>query len=201
MINKLMKRKIILASKSPRRKNLLEQIGLEIKVHESEYEEDMKALDDPRELAKFLSLGKAQDVAKHYDDAIIIAGDTFTVFDGKFIGKPKSEEIAKETIRNFSGNEHYVVSGFTIIDTKNDKIINDYSEAKVKFKKLSEDEIDNYVKFAEDEIYRMAGAYGLLNKAAPLVESIEGDFFSVIGLPVNKVYESLLELGVNVYNE
>ena len=195
-----MKRKIILASQSPRRKQLLEQIGLQIEIHESEYEEDMNALDDPRELAKFLSLEKAKDVAKHYDDAIVIAGDTFTVFDGKFIGKPKNEETAKEIIRTFSGNEHYIVSGFTIIDTKNDKIVNDFGEAKVRFKELSEKEINDYVNFAKDEIMGMAGAYSLLSKAAPLVEGVEGDFFSVIGLPLNQIYVELKNLGVNVYD-
>lgn len=196
-----MKRKIILASQSPRRKQLLEQLGLKIEIHKSEYEEDMNALDDPRELAKFLSLGKAKDVAKHYEDAIIIAGDTFTVFDGKFIGKPKNEEMAKEIIRTFSGSEHYIVSGFTVIDTKNDKIVNDFGEAKVRFKELSEDEINDYVNFAKDEIMGMAGAYSLLSKAAPLVEGVEGDFFSVIGLPLNRVYVELKNLGVNVYRD
>ncbi len=195
-----MQRKIILASKSPRRKQLLEQIGLEIEIRESEYEEDMNALDDPRELVKFLALGKAKDVAKHYDDAIIIAGDTFVVLDGKFIGKPKSEEMAKETLRSFSGREHEIVSGFTIIDTKSDKVITDFCEAKVKFKELSDSEINDYFNSAKDEIFGMAGAYGLSNKAAPLVESVNGDFFSILGLPLNRVYVELKELGVNIYD-
>lgn len=195
-----MQRKIILASKSPRRKQLLEQIGLQIEIRESEYEEDMNALDDPRELAKFLALGKAEDVAKHYDDAIIISGDTFVVLDGKFIGKPKSEEMAKETLRSFSGNEHSVVSGFTIIDTKINKVITDFSEAKVIFKELSDNEINDYFNSAKDEIFGMAGAYGLSNKAAPLVESVNGDFFSILGLPLNKIYLGLKEMGVNVYD-
>lgn len=196
-----MQRKIILASQSPRRKHLLEQIGLQITVHESKYEEDMTALENPQELAKFLSLGKAKDVAKHYDDAVIIAGDTFVVFENKFIGKPKDEKSAKEILNSFSGKEHNVISGFTIIDTKENKIISDFGEAKVKFKTLLEKEIENYIKFAEDEIFGMAGAYGLLNKAAPLIEKVEGDLYSVVGLPLNKVYESLLELGINTYKK
>lgn len=195
-----MKRKIVLASQSPRRRDLLEQIGLrDFEIRESEYEEDMSAMDDPRELAKFLSLKKAEDVARHYEDAIIIAGDTFTIFEGEFIGKPKNREDAKKILKKFSDKEHFVVSGFALIDTKSGKVINNFGEAKVKFKKLDDEEIENYLNSDLEEILGMAGAYGLMNKAAPLVERIEGDFFAIIGLPLNKVYEALKELGVDVY--
>lgn len=195
-----MNRKIVLASKSPRRKRLLEQMGLKIEVRESEYKEDMTAFDDPRELAKFLALEKAKNVARHYNDAIIIAGDSFVFFNGKFIGKPKNEEDARKILRNFSGKKHDIVSGFAIIDTKYNKIINDIGEAKVEFKELDDNEIENYISSARDEILGMAGAYGLMDKAGPLAKSIEGDFYSVIGLPVNKVYLGLKELGVDIYN-
>ncbi|MDZ4384819.1 MAG: Maf family protein, partial [Candidatus Moranbacteria bacterium] len=129
-------RKIILASKSPRRKALLEQIGLKFDIRESGYEEDMGAMDDPHELVKSLALNKARDVARYYDDAIIIGADTFVIFDGKFIGKPKDARDAKDILRNFSGKRHEVVSGFAIIDTKNDIVINDIGTASVKFRTL-----------------------------------------------------------------
>ncbi|MFH1523308.1 MAG: nucleoside triphosphate pyrophosphatase [Patescibacteria group bacterium] len=206
-------RKIVLASKSPRRKRLLEQIGLEFEIRESEYEEDMEAKSDPFELCKFLALGKGQDVARHFDDAIIISADTFaflpsaspatngarandTIFNNKFIGQPKDEEDAKNILRNFSGQEHSVVTGFAVIDTKSGKIINDYGEAKVKFRNLSDEEIDNYI--ATGEPMDMAGAYGLMNKGAVLIESIEGDFYSVIGLPLAKVYVALKDMRVDL---
>lgn len=188
-------RKIILASKSPRRKFLLEQIGLKFDICESNYEEDMDAMDDPHALVKFLALNKAQDVARHYEDAIIIGADTFVIFNDKFIGKPKDEQDAKKMLQGFSGKKHEVVTGFAIIDTKNNVTINDVGSATVRFKKLCEEEIDSYI--ATGEPMTRAGAYGLMERAAVLIESVEGDFYSVIGLPLNKIYTNLLKLGVD----
>ena len=190
-----MKRKIVLASRSPRRKNLLKQIGLEFEIRESKYDEDMTAMDDPRKLVKFLALKKGEEVARHYKDAIIISGDTFVIFNNKFIGKPKNKEEAKKVLKNFSNKTHSIVSGFALIDAKTKKVINDYGEAKVKFRDLSEAEIDNYI--ATGEPFDMAGSYGLMNRAAVLIKGVEGDFYSVIGLPLNKVYLALKELGVD----
>jgi len=190
--------KIVLASKSPRRKSLLEQIGLrDFEIRESDYEENMNAKPDSVELAKFLAREKAKEVARHYKDAIIIAGDTFTIFNGEFIGKPKNEKDAKWILKNFSGKEHRVISGLAIIDTKSGRTITDFGEAMVRLRTLSDKEISDYVSLGES--LEMAGGYGLMNRAAPLIESIEGDFYSVIGLPLNKVYLGLKELGVNIY--
>ena len=190
-------RKIVLASKSERRKALLEQIGLKIEVRESKYEEDMNVHGNPYELAKFLALKKAEDVAKHYNDAIIIGADTFVIFEGNFIGKPKDAEDARETLRKFSGIEHEIVSGFAIIDTKNGKIVNDFGEARVRFRDLTDEEINDYV--ATGEPLNMAGSYGLMNKAAGLISSIDGDFYSIIGLPLNKVFVELRKMGVKIF--
>jgi len=192
-----MQRKIILASQSPRRKQLLEQLGLEFEIRKSEYEEDMAAMENPYELAKFLALGKAQDVAKHYKDAIAIGADTFVMFQGKFIGKPKNEKDAKETLRKFSGIEHEIVTGFAIIDTKSGRIVNDYGEARVRFRNLTDEEINDYV--ATGEPLGMAGSYGLMNKAAGLIDSIDGDFYSIIGLPLNKIFVELRKMGVKIF--
>jgi septum formation protein len=194
-----MQRKIILASTSFHRKRLLEQIGLQFEVRGSKYEEDMQASDDPYELAKFLALKKGEEVAKHYDDAIVISGDTFVFYNGEFIGKPKTPERAKEILENFSGNTHRILSGFAIIDTKNNIIVNDYGEAKVTFKKLSSDEIEDYIKTGEP--LQKAGAYGLMDRGAVLIEKTEGDFYSVIGLPLNKIYLELKKLGVNIFRD
>ena len=189
-------RNIILASGSARRKDLLRQLGLEFEVRQSEYEEDMTVLNDPYELAKFLALKKGEDIAKYYADAIIISGDTFTIFDGKFIGKPKDEEDAFQTLKNFSGKTHEIVSGFAIIDTKNKITINDFGKALVKFRNLSEEEIADYV--ATKEPLSRGGSYGMMELGAVLIESIEGDFYSVIGLPLNKIYPELKKMGVDI---
>lgn len=190
-----MQRKIILASKSERRKMLLTQIGLEFEIRESAYEEDMSALSNPHELAKFLALGKAQDIAKYYDDAIIIGADTFVFYEGNFIGKPKNKEDAKKILTNFSGNTHDIVTGLAIIDTKTKTVVTDYGEAKVTFRTLTTEEIDDYI--ATGEPMDKAGAYGLMNRAAVLIEKVDGDFYSVIGLPLNKLHVALKKMGVN----
>ncbi|HBI16640.1 MAG TPA: septum formation protein Maf [Candidatus Moranbacteria bacterium] len=196
-----MKRKIILASKSYWRKALLEQIGLkdfEI-MEKSDYEEDMAALDNPRELAKFLALKKGEAVAEKFDDAIVLSGDTFAVFEGKFIGKPNDSEDAKKTLRMFSGKEVVAVSGFAVIDTKSGKIINDFNEGVVKFKDLSDEEIDDYV--ATGEPLNLAGSFGIMKRASIFVESSSGDFYSIVGFPIGKIYLALKEMGVNVLRD
>jgi septum formation protein len=192
------KRKIVLASKSPRRKQLLEQIGLEFEISESGYQEDMKAFNNPYDLCKFLALKKAEDVASNYLDAIVIGADTFVVFEGRFIGKPKNINDAKKTLRMLSGKEHEVVTGFAIIDTKGKNIINDFGEARVRFRELSDEEIEEYVNTGEP--ISMAGSYGLMNKAAVLIENIDGDFYSIVGLPLGKIYVELKKIGVNFFN-
>jgi septum formation protein len=190
------KRKIILASKSTRRKKLLEQIGLKFSVRESEYEEDMGRHKNPYELVKHLALEKTKDVARHYRDAIIIGADTFIIYENRFIGKPKSKEEARKMLGKFSRKVHSAVSGFAIIDTKTGKTINDYGEAKVKFKKLTKEEIEDYI--ATGEPFDKAGGYGLQDRGAVLIESVSGDSYSVVGLPLHKIYEALKKMGVNV---
>lgn len=190
-----MSQKIILASKSFRRKQLLKQMGLRFEIRESRYEEDMQARSNPYELVKFLALKKAEEVASHYNNGIVIGADTFIIYKNDFIGKPKSREAAKKILEEFSGNEHKVVSGFAIIDVKNKKIINDFGEAKVKFRNLSNNEIEDYLDTGE--FSDKAGGYGLQDKAAVLIESISGDFYSIIGLPISKIYCVLKDMGIN----
>lgn len=193
-----MQRKIVLASKSYWRKTLLEQIGIkDFEVVESDYEEDMGALDGPRELAKFLALKKGEAVARKFDDAIILSGDTFAVFDGKFIGKPKDSEDAKRTLKMFSGKEVMAVSGYAVIDTKGGKVINDLNEGTVKFRDLSDDEIDDYV--ATGEPLNLAGSFGIMKRACVFVESTTGDFYSIVGFPIGKIYLALKEMGINSF--
>ncbi|HOZ36719.1 MAG TPA: Maf family protein [bacterium] len=192
-----MPRQIILASKSPRRQKLLEQIGLKFEIHESEYEEDMTAKKDPYELAKFLALSKAQDVARFYPDAIVIGADTFTACQGKFVGKPKDAKEAKEILKNFSGRSHEVVTGFAVIDTKTGEVINGYGQAESFFRELTDEEIDAYV--ATGEPLGMAGAYGFMDKGAVLMAGVQGDFYSIIGLPIAQVYLALKKMGVKFW--
>ncbi len=187
---------IILASASPRRKELLEQIGLKFKVKPSNYAEDISSELEPHELAKSLSLEKAKLVAKNHNNALVIAADTFIVFEGKILGKPRAEIEAKRMLETISGGQHSVITGFTIIDTENNKALSKSVETKVYIRKLTPNEIDAYVKSKEP--LDKAGAYAIQGLGSAIVEKIEGDYFNVIGLPLSALAESLKEFGVNV---
>lgn len=187
-------KKIILASTSPRRKELLEKAGLVFKIVPSDYEEDMTLDLIPSELAKFLSRGKAETVAKNFKDAIIISADTFVSIDNKILGKPHTEERAKITLRTLSGKTHSVFTGFTIIDTKNNKVVSKAIETKVTFKELSDEIIDDYIKNGNPLKY--AGSYTLNDVTDKFIEKIEGDHNNIIGLPVDAVTETLKEFNI-----
>ncbi|NTU99447.1 septum formation inhibitor Maf [Candidatus Falkowbacteria bacterium] len=190
------KRRIILASRSPRRKALLEQVGLDFEVRESEYEEDMQALEDPIELVKFLALKKAEDVAKHYDDAIVIGADTFVVYDNKFIGKPKDAVDAQRILKMLSGQENTIVTGFAVIDTVSGKVVNSCDKATIKIRKLSDEDIDSYI--ATGEPLDKAGAFGIQGVGAVIVERVDGDYHNIMGLPLSKLYDELKNMGVDI---
>ncbi len=187
-------KKIILASTSPERKKLLEDAGLVFEVIPSNYEEDMTLDMEPKELAMFLSKGKGENVACKIDDAIVIAADTFVLFNNQLIGKPHTEERAFATLRTLSGNTHSVITGFTIIDTKENKIISKAIETKVSFKELSDEAIINYIK--EGKPLKFAGSYTLVDIFDEFIEKIEGDHNNILGLPVDDVMKILKEFNI-----
>lgn len=187
---------IILASASPRRKELLERIGLRFKVEASDYEEDLNTKLKPHELARFLSFKKAEAVANKHKKALVIGADTFVVFKGKLLGKQSSRVEIKKTLKAMSGNSHSVITGFTIIDTENNKRVSKAVETKIYFKKLTLKEIDAYIKSGEPQ--DKAGAYAIQGLGSVLVKRIEGDYFNVMGLPLSALAESLKRFGVYV---
>ena len=190
----MQKRKIILASESPRRKKMLEQLGLKFEVVKSGYEEDMNAVADSNELAKLLAYKKAEAVAKYYEDAVVIGADTFTIFENKFIGKPKDENDARKILKNFSGKEHKVITGLSVIDTKNNKAVKLTGEAIIKFRVLDDQEIEAYIKTGEP--LDAAGGYNINNQGATLIESVNGDYYVVVGFPLSRLYVELRKMGV-----
>lgn len=187
-------RKIVLASASPRRKKLLEQIGLRFIVEVSSYEEFDDAKLNPYTLAKKQSLGKAKAVAKNHKDAIIIAADTFVSFDGKVLSKPVTKSNAKKMLSLLSGKPHPIITGFTILDTKTGKTVTKTVETKVYMKKLTDKEINAYVNSGEP--LDVAGAYAIQEKGALFVEKIVGDFYNIVGLPIYSVVSELKKFGV-----
>lgn len=192
-----MKKRIILATGSPTRKNINEKLGLNFEIIPSKYEEDM-ALDlPPEKLAMELAYGKANDIAKDHHEEIIIGIDTFVVFEGKTIGKPKDKEDAINILKKLSGKMHEVFSGIAIIDCENKKIIKDFEVTKVKFRKLDNSEIINYVNSLEP--LNKAGAYGVQGKGGILVEKFDGCFYNVEGFPVSKILSLLKKINIDYF--
>jgi len=187
---------IILASASPRRKELLEKIGLRFEVEPSNYEEDMLSALEPHELAQKISLEKAKVVASKHKNAIVIAADTFTIFGGQILGKPHTEKEARKMLETISGKSHSVITGFSIIDTGTSKTLSKSVETKIYIRKLTLAEVDAYVKSKEP--LDKAGAYAIQGLGSVFVEKIEGDYFNVIGLPLSAFTEALKEFGINI---
>jgi septum formation protein len=191
------KRKIILASTSPRRHELAQQMGLEFDIVPSDYEEDMTLNLSSKKLALLLSLGKAEDVAKKFSDGIVIGIDTFVVLKNKKLGKPKSKEDAFRMLKSLSGKWHEVHSGIAMIDCKTKRIIQDHELTKVKFRKLSDEDINKYI--GTGRPMDKAGAYGIQDLSSIFVEKVDGCYFNVMGFPIHNVYKNLKKLGVDIF--
>jgi septum formation protein len=188
---------IILASASPRRKELLAKIGLKFEVEPSDYEEEIHSELEPHELVRQISIKKAESVAVRHKDAIIIAADTIGVIGNKVLGKPHTENEACKMLKEISGKPHSVITGFTVLNAATNKIISRTVNTKVYIKKLTEQEIDAYVKTGEP--LDKAGAYAIQGLGAMIVEKIEGDYYNVMGLPLNALTEALKEFGISVW--
>lgn len=189
-------KRIILASASPRRKELLALTGLKFTLDTSGYEEEMNSALDPRKLAKFLSLEKAKAVAGKYTNAVIIAADTFIVFKGKILGKPHTEKMARRMLSLLNGKIHSVITGFTILDTGDNRRLSKSVVTKVYLKRLTRKEIDAYVKSREP--LDKAGGYAIQDLGSVIVKKIEGDYFNVIGLPLSALMDSLKRCRVHI---
>jgi septum formation protein len=190
------KRTIILASASPRRKELLDKIGLVFKVDPSDYPEDLVSHMKPEELVINISQNKARAVASKYPDAIIIAADTIGVIGKQVLGKPHTGPDAIATLKLLSGRSHRVITGITVLDSKSGKIFSRTVQTRVYFKKLTDSEVRRYV--ATGEPLDKAGAYAIQGLGSLLVEKINGDYYNVMGLPLNALSQILKEFGVDL---
>lgn len=188
--------KIILASASPRRTELLKLLGCKFKVVPSKTEEKVNPNLSPVQNVKRVSRLKALDVASKVSEGIIIAADTIVVFKGEILGKPKNKKDAQKILRRSSGKEHKVITGITIVNAKTKDVKQATVTTKVKFRKLSKELINRYI--ATGEPLDKAGAYGIQGKGSLLVESIKGDYFNVVGLPLNPLNQLLEKFGVSL---
>ena len=150
----------------------------------------------PHSLAKKLSRGKAEAVAKRHKNAIIIAADTIVVFSQEVMGKPSSKKDAKAMLKKLSGKINLVITGFTIIDTKTGKTISKSIETKVHMKKLSPKLIETYVNSKEP--LDKAGSYAIQGLGSILINKIEGDYLNIVGLPLAPLASALKKFGVKV---
>jgi septum formation protein len=189
-------RKIVLASTSPRRQELLQKTGLRFTVDPGDYEEDMTLKLEPLELAKFLSRGKAESVAKRHKNAVIIGADTFVVYKKEVWGKPHTPRKAIAMLKKLSGKSHFIITGFTIIDTKTSRTTSRASISKVYFKKMPASEIRAYVRTQEP--LEKTGAYAIQELGSAFIRRIEGDFFGAMGLPIFELTQELKKFGVDV---
>jgi len=183
--------KLVLASESPRRQELIQLLGLRAEIHPSGIAEDVTEA-DPSLLVQKLAFQKAEDVAKQYPkDYLVIGADTVVFFEDRILGKPKNEEDAYRMLSALSGRTHRVYTGVSL--HFQGKKMGFYEKTEVQFVRLTEREIWDYIESKEP--MDKAGAYGIQGRFAPFVKGIAGDYYNVMGLPLARLYQALKFLG------
>ena len=189
---------IILASASPRRKEILENVNVKFTVVASNIDEVILDNEPPKELVMRLAFEKCMDVARKNEDALVIGADTIVVMDDQILGKPKNEEDAYNMIELLSNKKHQVITGISLINLSLDKKVIDYVVSEVTFKDLSKETIRDYINTKES--LDKAGAYGIQGYGSLLVEIISGDYFNIVGLPISRISDLLKEhFNVNLF--
>ncbi len=189
---------IYLASSSPRRRELLDQIGLSYIVITTEVEESLPPGLSPVEQVIMLSRRKAGAAAPKLAEGIVIAADTIVVLDGQVLGKPANKIEALAMLERLQGGIHEVFTGITVMELSGSRVLSDYERTEVQMRDASRDELMRYV--ATKEPFDKAGAYGVQGLAAVFVAGIRGCYFNVVGLPLFKLAQMLKKLEVDVSN-
>ncbi len=184
---------IFLASKSPRRRKLLKQLGLNFKTFSVDLDEEIFDGEHPIKTVKRLANQKMDAALERIEEGIVITADTIVVLQKEIIGKPENEKYAEKILNKLSGKTHSVYTGFSIHNTKTKKRITDYAKTEVTFRKLNRTEILDYIKSGSP--MDKAGAYGIQDDfGAVFVSKINGCYYNVVGLPLNKLYSRLLKI-------
>lgn len=184
---------VYLASASPRRKKLLEQINLKFSVINPAADEKLNPKETPVQNVKRIAVEKLDKAKTMIDKGIIITADTIVVLDNKVLGKPKDKKDAKRILKYLSGNTHFVFTGFAVYNTETEKLVVSYERTSVTFRELDDDEIDQYIKSGSP--MDKAGAYGIQDDyGAVFIKKITGCYYNVVGLPLAKVYSTLLKV-------
>ncbi len=183
--------RVILASGSPRRSEILRELGFDFEIHKPEIDETRLANESPENLCLRLSRLKAQSVARDFANELVIAADTIVVIDCEILGKPKDKSDALRMLRKLQGREHEVMTGLSICESG--KIISCVEHSFVKFRDLSDSEMRAYISTNEGD--DKAGAYAVQGKGAFLIEQVRGDFHNVVGLPIFRLGKMLEKFG------
>lgn len=189
-------KEIILASSSPRRRELLQNLGLAFTVITSDVDESIESELTPAQIVETLSLRKAKKVAEQREHGIVIGSDTIVVLDHRVLGKPVDEAEAFQMLLSLQGREHTVYSGVALIDASTGREEVAYSFTQVKMRNLTEQEIRAYI--ASGEPMDKAGSYAIQGIGATLVEGIKGDYFTVVGLPLNLTAQLLKKFDISL---
>lgn len=183
--------RLILASSSPRRREILKFLRTSFEIMSSNVDESVDCNLPPEDIVMILAKRKAQTIAEKHRDAFVIGADTIVVYQNCVLGKPADRDDAKQMLSSLSGKKHSVYTGVCILHGNDKEIF--YEKTDVTFWDLSEEEIDRYIRTGEP--FDKAGSYGIQGYGATLVKSINGDYFSVVGLPVAKIYQILKKMG------
>lgn len=184
---------IYLASKSPRRRKLLKQLNLKFRTLDLHFNEKLNDGEHPEFTVKRLSIEKLKKALLMIKKGIVITADTIVVIDNIVLGKPKNKIDAKRILKKLSGRSHIVYTGYTIFNSSNNKVITDFEKTFVTFRKLTDDEINGYILTGSP--MDKAGAYGIQDDfGAVFIEKINGCYYNVVGLPLAKLYHSLLRI-------
>jgi septum formation protein len=184
--------KVILASQSPRRTDLLDLIGVAHEVKPANVDESYVGGEQPEAHAERLARAKAESIATGLSESLVIAADTIVVIDGKVLGKPKDEADAARMLKMLSGRRHVVMTAVAV--AYRGQTVSNIERVSVNFRELGDDEIERYI--ATGEPMDKAGAYGIQGYGATIVRRIEGDYFAVMGLSLVRLVELLVQIGV-----
>lgn len=198
------KPRLVLASGSPRRQQLLQGLGLDVIIHPSGADEDVDGTPAPAEYVTLLARRKAERVAAVYRDQaaqdgtryVVLGADTTVVIDGMMLGKPTNEAHARELLQRLEGRRHTVFTGVCVVDAVSGELKTGFSATDVWMRPLTREQIDRYI--ASGEPMDKAGAYAIQGLGATLVRRIEGDYFTVVGLPLGLVADYLEDFGLRI---
>jgi septum formation protein len=188
--------KLILASASPRRAEILSAAGISFEVRASKIDESRFPGESPENMVERLARAKAEAVAREFlptDTTIVLGADTVVVAGDEILGKPGNAAIAREMLLKLRGREHLVITGFALLRAQDKQICVGYETTRVWFSDMTDEEVDAYV--ATNEPLDKAGAYAIQGIAGRYIPRIEGCYFNVVGLPIARVWQALKELG------